>query len=120
MAPFGRLKSPKEFSDVFRRGRAVGDRNLVLFVRRSSDGEAKVGFAVQRKAGTAVKRNRIRRRLRALHQSFEDELVQCAQIVWLGKSGVLTADWQSLRKSGQKLLLRAECLKVQSRGGQDG
>ena len=120
MAAFGRLKSPKEFGDVFRRGRSVGDRNLVLFVRRIGNGESKVGFAVQRKAGTAVKRNRIRRRLRALHKSFEDELVQCGHIVWLGKGGVLTAEWQSLRKSGRKLLLRAECLKVQGRGGQDG
>ena len=93
---------------------------MVLFVLPVAEGEGKVGFAVQRKAGTAVKRNRIRRRLRALHKSFEDELLPGGHVVWLGKGGVLTAEWESLRKSGRRLLLRANCLRVRNQGGQDG
>jgi ribonuclease P protein component len=110
MVGYGRLKNRGEFGKVIKHGRTVGDRNLVLFILSSSDSEAKVGFTAQRKAGNAVKRNRIKRRLRALHKHFEPDLIPCGHLIWLGKTGVLQADWDGLVKSGRKLLTRAGCL----------
>ncbi len=83
---------------------------MVLFILSSGDFEPMVGFTAQRKAGSAVKRNRIKRRLRSVHRYFEEELDPCGHMIWLGKAGVLDADWQSLIKSGRKLLTKAGCL----------
>lgn len=45
----------------------VSETGFVLQARRRDDqGPARVGFTVSRKVGTAVERNRVRRRLRAL------------------------------------------------------
>ena len=47
--------------------RKVPTRAFVLQVRRRSDeGPVRVGFTVSRKVGTAVERNRVRRRLKEL------------------------------------------------------
>ena len=110
MPRFSRLKHRVEFGQVIKHGRTVGDRNLVLFILSTENSENKVGFTAQRKAGSAVKRNRIKRRLRALHRHFEEQLVSCGNIIWLGKVGVLQADWDALVKSGRKLLTKAGCL----------
>lgn len=111
---------------MFRLGRTVGDRNLILFVLplgsvppEGADappaGVTRVGVAAARSAGSAVKRNRIRRRLRALLQEIGPPEVPL-QLVVLGKARVLEAPWPELVRSGRTLLARASRL-ARNRGG---
>ena len=63
----GRIRSAKTFERLRRNGRVV--RHGVLEVRYLLDGEngpPRVAFAVSRSTGSAVVRNRLRRRLRAV------------------------------------------------------
>ena len=69
-----RLSRSRDFDAVYRRGKSVSTRFLVLysFTREDgSDGEPRLGLAVSRKVGGAAERNRLKRRLRAAF----DELV---------------------------------------------
>ncbi|MCL4319516.1 MAG: ribonuclease P protein component [Firmicutes bacterium] len=91
-------------------GRTVGDRNMVLFILSSGSVKPRVGFTTQRSAGSAVKRNRIRRRIRALFSVFAEEITPCGDLILLGKKSVLTEDWNTLVRSLRKLLLRGGCL----------
>jgi ribonuclease P protein component len=65
----GRLSRSAEFERVYRQGRSVGNRFLVLYsFPRSSAGEdadgPRLGVSVSRKVGGAVERNRVKRLLR--------------------------------------------------------
>ena len=65
-----RLSRSRDFDAVYRRGRSVSTRHLVLYVfPRSGEDDAgeepRLGLAVSRKVGGAVARNRLKRRLRA-------------------------------------------------------
>ena len=65
----------RDFDTVYRKGRSVSTRFLVLYSFPREDdpaGEPRLGLAVSRQLGGAVERNRLKRRLRA---SF-DELVE--------------------------------------------
>jgi ribonuclease P protein component len=61
-----RLSRSRDFDAVYRQGRSVSTRFLVLywFGREDDPGEARLGLAVPRAAGNAVARNRIKRQLR--------------------------------------------------------
>jgi ribonuclease P protein component len=62
-----RLSRSRDFDAVYRHGRSVSTRFLVLyrFDRDDErDGDARLGIAVPKKIGGAVTRNRIKRRLR--------------------------------------------------------
>ena len=60
-----RLSRSRDFDAVYRRGRSVSTRFLVLWVLpRDDDGEPRLGIAVPKGNGTAVERNRVKRRLR--------------------------------------------------------
>jgi len=62
-----RLTRSRDFEAVYRHGRSASTRYLVLYwFPREEDGEPRLGLAVPRGVGTAVARNRVKRRLREL------------------------------------------------------
>ena len=63
-----RLKREKDFNLVFRKGKRAFSRDLTMVYFPSN--EIKVGFAVSKKHGGSVKRNRIKRLLRESFRSF--------------------------------------------------
>ena len=63
-----RLKKEKDFNLVFNKGKRLYSKNLTVIYYTAK--EIKAGFAVSKKHGTSVKRNRIKRLLRESFRSF--------------------------------------------------
>ncbi|MDA8204479.1 MAG: ribonuclease P protein component [Thermaerobacter sp.] len=107
-----RLKRRADFGQVFKRGRTYGDRYLVLFVLHPGPApNTRVGFTTQRSVGTAVKRNRVRRRLRALYSAYADAVDGCGDLIFVGKKSMIDAPWDQLQRSIARVLRQAGCLK---------
>ena len=67
-----RLKKEKDFNLVFGKGKRLFSQSLTMIYFPST--EIKVGFAVSKKHGGSVKRNRIKRLLRESFRSFTPDL----------------------------------------------
>lgn len=67
-----RLKKEKEFSFVFKKGSKLYSNNLTLVYAPAE--QLKAGFAVSKKHGGAVQRNKIKRYLREAFRSFTPSL----------------------------------------------
>ena len=63
-----RLKKEKDFNAVFKQGKRIFSKNLTLIYLEKE--ELKAGFAVSKKHGGSVKRNKIKRYLRESFRSF--------------------------------------------------
>ena len=72
----GRLSRSAEFERVYRHGRSVANRQLVLYTfPNASTQTPRLGLSVSRKVGGAVQRNKVKRLLREAFAHAQDGLV---------------------------------------------
>ncbi|HKY56679.1 MAG TPA: ribonuclease P protein component [Aeromicrobium sp.] len=77
------MRNSEDFSTTVRRGSKAGRTNLVVHVLLDADraGDPEVGFVVSRAVGSAVTRNRVKRRLRHLMRSHVERLPAGSRVV---------------------------------------
>lgn len=78
-----RLKKEKDFNLIFKKGKRIFSSKLTLYFIEEK--ELKVGFAVSKKHGGSVERNRIKRILRESFRSFTPYLRQNFFFVFVPK-----------------------------------
>jgi ribonuclease P protein component len=89
-----RLSRSRDFDAVYRHGKSVSTRFLVLYWfdhEEADGGPPRVGIAVPRKLGTAVTRNRVKRRLREAWRSLASEVPTGRDIVLVARPGLAEA-----------------------------
>jgi ribonuclease P protein component len=70
-----RLSRSRDFDAVYRHGRSVSSRFLVLYWFPQEDpGSPRFGFSVPRSVGEAVERNRVKRQLREIWRERLDRV----------------------------------------------
>jgi len=100
-----RLSRSRDFDAVYRHGRSVSTRFLTLYWFPRDDGadEPRLGLAVPKANGTAVVRNRVKRRLREAWRSLLPEVQAGRDYVLVVRPGLAEAaeqrglDWLTER-----------------------
>jgi ribonuclease P protein component len=86
-----RLSRSGEFDRVYREGSSHANRYLVVYSfprPEESEGPPRLGVSVGRKVGGAVERNRIKRALREVFWSLEDEIPQGHDFVLVARAEI--------------------------------
>jgi ribonuclease P protein component len=89
-----RLSRSRDFDAVYRKGRSVSTRFLVLYAFPREDdpkGEPRLGLAVSRQLGGAVERNRLKRRLRSAWEQLEPANQAGQDYVLIARPGLTEA-----------------------------
>jgi ribonuclease P protein component len=88
-----RLSRSRDFDAVYRHGRSVSTRFLVLywFAREEPEGEPRLGLAVPKSLGGAVVRNRVKRRLREAWRSLIGDVPAGRDYVLIARPGLADA-----------------------------
>ena len=104
-----RLRKTSDFAAVRKGGRSWADSMLVLNALPNDAQASRFGFAVSKRLGNAVERNRIRRRLKAALASAD---VKCGwDVVVVARQRARYAGYHSLEGSINRLLQRAELIR---------
>lgn len=107
------MKRNHEFQRLYHKGKSAASPYLALYCRKSRRGQNRLGFTVGKKVGCAVKRNRVRRRLREIYRLHEGELRLGYDIVVVARVRAVYAGYRQLERqfltaAGRLGLLRKE------------
>ena len=91
-----RLSRSRDFDAVYRRGKSVSTRFLVLywFPREDGGDEPRLGLAVSKASGSAVVRNRIKRQLREAWRALLPNVSAGRDYVLIARPGLSEATEQ--------------------------
>ena len=103
-----RLVRRSEYDAVYREGHRRTSREFAVFLRANGLDESRFGWSIKKALGSAVKRNRIRRRIREIVRLHRQEISQGWDIVIHPRAAVATAKFAALTEELLKLLPRRE------------
>jgi ribonuclease P protein component len=109
------LSSPKDFAALMERGSIRSHPLLATRVLRTDLGTTRFGLATSRALGSAVIRNRIRRRLREALRSVGPDLRPGWDVLVIARPSLVAADHRTLTETLTRLLRRSGVL-----GGEAG
>ena len=109
------LKLNHVFRRLYSKGRSAANQYLVIYCKRNGSQENRIGLTASTKLGHAVVRNRLRRQLRAIYRTHEQEFLPGWDLVIVGRSRAIGAPYQKLEMSylslaGKLGLLRKEAV----------
>ncbi|MBR2214188.1 MAG: ribonuclease P protein component [Selenomonadaceae bacterium] len=80
------LRRHSEFQRVYRLGKSIANRYLVLYILPDKENGGKVGFAAGKKLGGAVLRNRLKRLLRESYRKNRHRLKPGVQLILVARA----------------------------------
>jgi ribonuclease P protein component len=102
-----RIARTAEYDVVYREGKRRSSREFTLFVRPNGLERSRFGWSIKKALGSAVRRNRIRRRLREILRTHRQEISPGWDIVIHPRGSAATADFSELARELLKLIPRA-------------
>jgi ribonuclease P protein component len=101
-----RLRRDRDFRRVYAAKRAIVHPLMVLY-SRPSQGATRIGFSVSKKLGGAVRRNRIKRRLREACRAHAPVLRSGFDAIFVARSRLGEAEYQEIVQTVGELFRRA-------------
>ena len=106
-----RLSDNRNYRFIYRRGKSVPSRNVVLVHLKGRD--LKIGFSVSGKVGNAVTRNRIRRWMREDVRKLRAQM-KCGKYIFVARPSLKDVPHEMLTREIRNLLSRGKLLKEES------
>ncbi len=92
---------------MYRVGKSVGSHTLVLIFAATRRQDKKIGFAVGKKIGNAVVRNRVKRRLREAVTPLLPELMPGYRLIFIARAPIAEASYRDIVSTVRRLVIKA-------------
>ncbi len=98
------LKKHYEFKRVYKKGRSVVGRYLVIYFLKNNTAVNHYGVTVSKKVGNSVTRSRVRRLIKENLRKFEEQILPGYDMVIVARVAANRADFHQIGKNMEELL----------------
>ncbi|MDR3124499.1 MAG: ribonuclease P protein component [Endomicrobium sp.] len=105
-----RLHAQKDFNKVFKNGLKLENKKIKILAYKRNDGTnlLRLGLVTPKKVGSAVARNRTKRRLREIFRTNKYLLEPTLDLIFISKPETALLDYNNLKKVVLSLLKSAK------------
>ncbi len=102
-----RLTKSLEFKKIYKYGRSIADKYIVLYSLKNGLEISRLGVSVRKKFGNSVKRNRVKRLIKEAFRLNKDNVVKGYDIIIIPRFSAAEVGFFVIERSFLKLLKRA-------------
>jgi len=105
------LKKNNDFRVVYRRGKSVANRLLVLYIFPNRTKTNRLGISVSKKVGNSVVRSRITRLIRESYRVHEEKISSGWDLVIIARNPANGASFHEISKSMENVFKKQKIYK---------
>ena len=105
------LRRKEDFDRIYRKGKSVGDRYVVIFCMRTDLGFNRIAYLASKKVGNSVKRNRARRLMRESVRISDAEIRQGYDLIIIARNTINGKKCADVKKSIEAALRRLKVIE---------
>ena len=109
------LKQNHEFRRLYQKGKSAVSPFFAIYCRRTGRPQSRLGITTGVKLGNAVKRNRVRRRIRELYRTNEHRFFSGYDIVVVARTRAIFGRYSELERSFLRLMKKLDLLKSEEK-----
>ena len=109
------IKENHIFRRLYAKGKSAASPCLALYCRRNGRDHSRLGITVSAKLGKAVRRNKIRRRIREIYRLHQEELLPGWDIVVVARVKAAHSSYAALERSFLSAADKLELRRKESR-----
>lgn len=93
------IKSSREFTRLFHKGKSVSDKYLIINILPNNLPINRIGISIGKKVGKSVIRNRVKRLVRESYRYLEEDLKVGYDMLFIPRSSSAEAEYNDIFKS---------------------
>lgn len=105
------LRRKNDFSNIYKKGKSVGDRYVVVFYRPNHLTYSRKAFLASKKVGNSVKRNRARRLMKESYRLSDLKIPEGYDLIFIARSTIINAKCADVKKSLESAIRRTGVIK---------
>lgn len=99
MKRFPSIKKNSDFQTVYRSGKSYANRQLVMYVKRTSSEDRRIGISVSKKVGNSVVRHHLTRLIRESFRLHQDMLETGLDIVVVARAAAKESEYRTIERA---------------------
>ena len=99
MKRFNSIQKNYEFKSVYKSGRSLANKLLIMYVAENGGQRTRIGISASKKVGNSVVRHRVTRLLREVCRLNEDRLGQGLDIVIVVRAAAKDSDFKKIESA---------------------
>ena len=100
------LRRKEDFDRIYRKGKSVGDRYVVVFCLKNDTDKNRIAFLASKKVGNSVERNRARRLMRESVRLSDIDVHQGYDFIMIARNTINGKKCADVKKSIEAALKR--------------
>lgn len=105
------LRRKEDFDLIYKKGRSVGERYIVLFYMKNGLSYNRIAFLASKKVGNSVVRNRARRLMKESYRQIFERLAVGYDIIFIARKTIVNLKCADVKKSIEAATRRSGILK---------
>ncbi len=104
------LRRNDDFASIYKKGKSVGDRYIVLFYKKNNLSYNRIAFLASKKVGNSVERNRARRLMKENYRFIKSSIKCGYDIIFIARNTINGKKAYDVDKSMKNALSKAKLL----------